>query len=454
MIYVQENSSLITSKMLPSSKWKLTENLVEYSTDSQMKAQFDRKILLDDPKPRDVMHSIRPTLIIDSILEPTLPEPGRENPRTLASNPLMFLRPNIKRARHHAAEKGCLCTVVGLRDSHHRELVIPDSCVREQYPRPKPARLLFSENPGRVYTWDKVLEDHVLIFPQPFLVAAKWPAKEYEPAMALCRDRLQTRLYYSLYDSGRFTEMAQLYSTPSSEWSASGHPYFGEPSRNSELGRVTEAMHGLETLLRTGFAGHPCAEESIPVYAAADRVTLRVPVLKNCEGKKGFVEFVLTNLFRPFVTEGRGLVLCPVCLLRASGDRFEPVFLSRSEYPQHWESEHYSSLVAVGVFSATQLHTRIFMGNLLYQQVLLYRGARDTLEGCAICPKFAEEYLVEENFTDVLAKVVKSGQPSDLEVAMLDEEDSMDEVMEISQPEDRTPSIPAGRFLPKKNSRS
>jgi hypothetical protein len=26
MIYVQENSSLITSKMLPSSKWKLTEN--------------------------------------------------------------------------------------------------------------------------------------------------------------------------------------------------------------------------------------------------------------------------------------------------------------------------------------------------------------------------------------------------------------------------------------------
>jgi hypothetical protein len=213
-------------------------------------------------------------------------------------------------------------------------------------------------------------------------------------------------------------------------------------------------MHGLETLLRTGFAGHPCAEESIPVYAAADRVTLRVPVLKNCEGKKGFVEFVLTNLFRPFVTEGRGLVLCPVCLLQTSGDRFEPVFLSRSEYPQHWESEHYSSLVAVGVFSATQLHTRIFMGNLLYQQVLIYRGARDTLEGCPICPKIAEEYLVEENFTDVLAKVVKSGQPSDLEVAMLDEEDSMDEVMEISQPEDRTPSIPAGRFLPKKNSRS
>jgi hypothetical protein len=61
---------------------------------------------------------------------------------------------------------------------------------------------------------------------------------------------------------------------------------------------------------------------------------------------------------------------------------------------------------------------------------------------------------MEENFTDILAKLVKSSQPSDLEVAMLDEEDSLDEVMEISQPEDKTPSIPAGRFLPKKNSRS
>jgi hypothetical protein len=49
---------------------------------------------------------------------------------------------------------------------------------------------------------------------------------------------------------------------------------------------------------------------------------------------------------------------------------------------------------------------------------------------------------------------VKSSQPTDLEVAMLDEEDSLDEVMEISQPEDKTPSIQAGRFLPKKNSRS
>jgi hypothetical protein len=163
---------------------------------------------------------------------------------------------------------------------------------------------------------------------------------------------------------------------------------------------------------------------------------------------------VLTNLFRPFVTEGKVLVMCPVCLLQTSGGCLEPVFLSRSEYPPHWESQHYGSLVAMGVFSATQLHTRIFMGNLLYQQVLLYRGARDVLEGSPICPKMAEEYLVEENFTDVLSKLVKSSQPTDLEVAMLDEEDSLGEVMEISQPEERTPGIPAGRFLPKKNSRS
>lgn len=134
---------------------------------------------------------------------------------------------------------------------------MPDSCVREQFSRPKPARLLFSENPGQVYTWDRVMKDHVLIYPQPFLVGAKWPARKFEPAMALCEDELQTRLYYSLYDNERFTEMAQLYSTPSSEWSVPGLPYFGEPRRDSELGRVTETMQGLETLLRTGFASHP-----------------------------------------------------------------------------------------------------------------------------------------------------------------------------------------------------
>ena len=40
------------------------------------------------------------------------------------------------------------------------------------------------------------------------------------------------------------------------------------------------------------------------------------------------------------------------------------------EYSLHWEAEHYSSLVACSIFSATQLHIRIFMGHLLYLLVL------------------------------------------------------------------------------------
>ena len=46
---------------------------------------------------------------------------------------------------------------------------------------------------------------------------------------------------------------------------------------------------------------------------------------------------------------------------------------SRTLFLQHWEAVHYSSYVASVTFSATQLHTRIYMGHSLYTLTLANR---------------------------------------------------------------------------------
>ncbi len=183
--------------MLPSKKWTLTDDTVVYQSESGWKAQFKRRYTKDNPRPREVMHSIQPTLIVDSLMNTDLPEPGRDNSRTQASNPMMFLRPSISRAAHHKADmEGCQGVVLGLRETHYRELVVPVSCVREQFARPRPRKLSSHKTQGESTPGTRRWGTICWPIPQPFLISNKWPSKKFKPAMALFEGKMQAGMYY------------------------------------------------------------------------------------------------------------------------------------------------------------------------------------------------------------------------------------------------------------------
>ncbi len=80
---------------------------------------------------------------------------------------------------------------------------------------------------------------------------------------------------------------------------------------------------------------------------------------------------MMGDVFRPFWERGHGRILCPVCLFTEEDDgTAHPSFWSRLNFISHWEQQHYSSYVVSSTFSATQLHTRVYMGHLLYTLAL------------------------------------------------------------------------------------
>jgi hypothetical protein len=185
--------------------------------------------------------------------------------------------------------------------------------------------------------------------------------------------------------------MAITYMDPPSGWLPRENPYFGEPSPESELGLITTGLYGLETLQRTGFCAHPSSEPHIRFYLATSKKYLSMPTLVTT-GQPGEVEKAVATIMRPFYQEGNGQVLCPVCLLIEKKEQLEPIFLARSEFLPHWEKEHYGSFVAATTFSATQLHTRIYLGSLLYTLAVSYQ------------PEGGEDYPDQEAYSEEALK--------------------------------------------------
>ena len=360
---------LMQESNLPSSDWTLTKSEVRYR---KKELVFSRSIDRSGTKAKGSLNSTACRLLVNSLSSPVLPIPCSEDPMALKQKAWMYLKPAVQKAIGH---DGCGCQAHGLSRSYHRPAVLPDTCLKngllsEDKVAVKPPGLLLYENQGRVFTYSEEADNQLLSQPQPFLISSQWPTKLYQPTMASAGpSEPKAMLYYGLYSAGRFREVAQTYQEPPSQWKPRTSPYYSEPKPESELGLVAKEMHGLETLLRTGFCAHPGREPHLRFYLATNRDNLAVPIMENSL-KPGDLENAVVDIMRPFYSNGSGKVLCPVCIMVEKRGQLEPVFLSKVEYSLHWEAEHYSSLVASSIFSATQLHTRIFMGHLLYLLVL------------------------------------------------------------------------------------
>jgi hypothetical protein len=340
---------------------------------------------------------------------------------------------------------------MGMSGQYHRPAVLSDVCIREGLMRPfdltvKPMGLQTQENPQRFYLHHKEVDDHLLGVPTPFLISGQWPEKHFLPAMAQEGSDNVTRLYYALYDSSRFRQMAEIYSKPPQEWPGEHNPILGEPAPNGELGKVVKGLYGLETLQRVGFAAHPCSEPRVLLYCAVTPSDKRVPILVTDRASPMRLDAAITEVIRPWYDQGQGKIVCSVCLIQTdSSGRAALLFLSRAEYIHHWEAEHSSALVATSVFSATQLHVRIHVGHLAYVLALANRlKGQESPKGTAVSSTALRQFGITEH-DEVLKAFL--GPPSNEEM-----DDLLSEVMDPPDAEGQCgQEAKPGRFLIPKN---
>ena len=446
------SKQFITSNMLPGDKWWIQDGNVNFREGNFLctfPAELpDERIL----RKKSVVHPTRPCLIVDNMRTTTLPEPSRSMGPQLKEHPWLHLKPKILSCSNHfGGGEECSCVQMGLSGQYHRPAVLSDVCIREGLMRPfdltvKPMGLQTQENPQRFYLHHKEVDDHLLGVPTPFLISGQWPEKHFLPAMAQEGSDNVTRLYYALYDSSRFRQMAEIYSKPPQEWPGEHNPILGEPAPNGELGKVVKGLYGLETLQRVGFAAHPCSEPRVLLYCAVTPSDKRVPILVTDRASPMRLDAAITEVIRPWYDQGQGKIVCSVCLIQAdSSGRAALLFLSRAEYIHHWEAEHSSALVATSVFSATQLHVRIHVGHLAYVLALANRlKGQESPKGTAVSSTALRQFGITEH-DEVLKAFL--GPPSNEEM-----DDLLSEVMDPPDAEGQCgQEAKPGRFLIPKN---
>jgi hypothetical protein len=475
VVFSTVSKQIINSSMLPSDKWCIEEGLVHFQ-EGDSKISFPKTLPEEKVyKGKEFVFPMRPSLMVDSLERATLPEPAQGDHPTLLTNHWLYLKPRAKRCPHHAGGGlECSCTLQGVSGQYHRGAVLNDTCLKKDYITPPdvavaPKGLLLQENAGRYYQWNEEAGDHLLGVPTPFLIGGQWPGLPYEPAMAQGQMDDRTRLYYTLYSPERFREVASIYLNPPSEWDEGSNPVFGEPSPQGELGQVARTLYGVETLARTGFCAHPCAEPRILLFCAVMKEDRMVPVYHTDRSAPLRVEAAVTEILRPWHEGGLGQILCSVCIVQTGPHMpTQLMWLSRSEYMLHWEAEHASSMVASNVFSASQLHVRIHLGHLAY--ILALAGRLNNKEnplGVAVSTLAMERFHIIMH-DEVLKDFLGPASDEDLE-QMFNDHDirpasnsaaegpaSMDALLPAPEGMDEQNSeqnTPAGKFLPPKNNK-
>jgi hypothetical protein len=276
---------------------------------------------------------------------------------------------------------------VVLRDTFHRQAVIPIYCTRRtrlsqeelEVKVPKGVER-YQENPSGIFIYCDSLHTHVLGVPSPFAVSVKWASKVFKPAYASCHSRRQARLFYSIFDSQSYRDISKTYLKSPEHWLPDSHPYYREPREGTELFHCSANLYGLETMFRTSLVQHPCRNRETYVYICSDRY-LRTPVLPD-NGDKYQLDHFVAEKTLPFFSLGKGTVLCSICLCSptSASEVMLPAFFGRRAFVQHYREFHWDQSMASGLSSPTQLGTRIYQAHMVYTFCLAHLSLSGTPE--------------------------------------------------------------------------
>ena len=446
-------SRLISPELLPDDCYQIKDGQVVYKW-GDLQLSFPQEYQADRVS-RDITHPTRPTHIVGRLDQPTLLIPAEQMPKEATSHPRMLLLPQLKAASHHATEgQACGCTKHNRLERFHREAILPDTCLKGRLPSEEDWQVgaledQFQENPAHFYLADSRDGDAYLGVPAPFLLGGTWPRLKYEPVLAKRSSGQQVAQYLALYNVDRFNRVADQHQRCPRELHPRNSLVISEASTSNEVGLVAERLYGLETIPRIGFTAHPASEPAIHLYPAMDMTTRKVPVFVQDSRHPAVFDGMMGDLFRPFWEKGHGLILCAICLFTEKEDgKAHPSYWSRQHYISHWEKHHYSSYVVSSTFSATQLHTRVYMGHLLYTLALACRkmGEEDPLR-MAINLRALTQYNIKatSNTLALLYPPPKEDDNSEVEeVAKVTVDESGNLVEKASRPEMSTRELLEG----------
>ena len=420
---------MVTANMLPDSCWSLSERLVSYHGGNH-RVEFSRS-LPDESinQEKSVVWPSRKVLLVDNLELPALPLPAMEGNEVLKKHPHLHLKPIVGRC-NHGEDGECRCILQAIKGQYHRNTVIPELCLKNGRVKAedllvKPQGLATQENLGHFYVADSDSNDHLLALPSPFFNNGQWANKVFMPAHASGPMDQRTALYYALYNAKRARENALLYQSPPSEWRPDQSPYFGEPAPESELGMVSKHLYGVETLQRIGYPSHPNAEPRALLFVATDWRDRKVPVYCLNRAEPLNLDSILADVLRPWYQSGQGQIVCPICLIETDqSGQATLCTLARGPFISHWREKHSQALMAISVFSGTQLNLRVHQGHLAYLLALANRAGEDSPHGRAVDRAALRGHGLTENDNTLMSFLGPLSEA--LQEALLLEEEDMD----------------------------
>jgi hypothetical protein len=122
----------------------------------------------------------------------------------------------------------------------------------------------------------------------------------------------------------------------------------------------------------------------------------KIPVVRtSMRDLNRIVTNALNEIIRPFYSEGKGQILCPVCVGSCSVDgRLRPSLHSRSSYAEHFVC-HLPVFGRPMPFISLQETYRLLEGNKLYTFILAYNGESPEGDRPDECPfnEFSEDHF-------------------------------------------------------------
>jgi hypothetical protein len=142
------------------------------------------------------------------------------------------------------------------------------------------------------------------------------------------------------------------------------HPFYREPYEDDELTLWTRNTSGIEVLHSTLIPRHPTRFTHLHVFSCTTKDWL-VPVIRKCIKANTMIHYLAAKL-RSFYAEGKGEIVCPVCISYIIGERFWPVRFSMSKFIAHFEEMHQAFEGTAYLGFATGYSTRMYEAQIIY----------------------------------------------------------------------------------------
>jgi hypothetical protein len=168
------------------------------------------------------------------------------------------------------------------------------------------------------------------------------------------------------------------------------HPFYREPCDEDELSLWTRNTKGVEELHSMLIPCHPTRFTHLHVFSCTTKDWL-VLVVKDHIKANTLAKYLAVKL-EPFYAEGRGEIVCPVCISYIRGETFWPMRYTRGKFMTHFKRMHQELEGTAYLGFATGYSTRMYEAKTIYAYCMANVHANPTNERSASPFKGEESY--------------------------------------------------------------